>query len=615
VAESTPDDLSREIDRLWARVGSGPLEPSSAHAAAASPPTEALVGAEVAWETVGLLKRQQTRREEAWRRAAESKEEALRVLRERADFFEAEAASLRSRVESEDERSLTGALDAQQKIESSQKAAELSRARHEEERRVLEEALQSLRERLAAETSRARASEQRWQSREQQYLLDLKELQSLAERREKDAARADESSRAQQARLAEAKNALEKTLAELLLERRESERARTEREEALKKVEDLRRHVDELSRIWEEERAQWRELWDRERSTWETQRQELAHWEENLRTEREAWHAELQAKEKVHLELTESLSGKIRETSQTAERMSGLLQSFDEKSSQESARSAGLAAYALEEQARRRGRESRLLRGAAVFASLVLLAAGARPAWRWATAWTYELESSAPCPVLNPTALALGGGALWIGDWGGQLVSADPADPRRVLSRVSPAPGGPYRPVAVALGSGMLWTLDAAQARLTRQAASDPAKILSARPTPGPAPVALAYDGQTVWSYDAVNRAVTRHGGDESALESFPLASEVVPNAMVWVEGRLWIHDSKSGRLLLYTLDHGVLVLRGSQVSPEAGVIGLAVAGARKDRRVYALLGASSTRSQPSVARYRLKPRLFFAEF
>ncbi|MBM6691442.1 hypothetical protein H9X75_10430, partial [Fusobacterium mortiferum] len=77
------------------------------------------------------------------------------------------------------------ALDARQKIETARKSVELAEARHADERAALEGALQSLRERLAAETARARTAEQRWQSREQQYLIDLKQLQDLAARREK----------------------------------------------------------------------------------------------------------------------------------------------------------------------------------------------------------------------------------------------------------------------------------------------------------------------------------------------------------------------------------------------------------------------------------------------
>lgn len=615
MADWTPEDLSRDIDRLWARVGSLPAGPSSAHDIPATPSTDCLVGAEAAWETVGLLKRQQRQREAAWQRTVEAKDEALRVLRSRVESLEGESARLRSRTEGEDERALADALESRRNLEAAQKTLDLRQARHEEERRVLAEALQSLRERLAAETARARASEQRWQAREQQYLIDLKELQALVERREKQAAISEQAARAHQAGLSEAKNALEKTLAELLLERRQSERAHGEREAALKKVSELQKHVDELSRIWEEERAQWRELWDRERSGWETQRQELAQWEENLRREREAWHAELQAKEKAHLELTESLSGKIRETSQTAERMSGLLKVFDEKSAEEDVRSASLVRRAAEEAARRRVRSAFRRRAAAVAAACVLLAAGLRPSWRWASGWTYEAESVAPAPVPNPTALALGGGSLWVCDWGGRLLAVDAADPRRAAGQASPQPGGPYRPAAVALGLGVMWTLDAAQARLVRHAASDPARTISSRPAPGPAPAALAFDGRTLWSYDAVDHALTRHAGDDSAQQSFPLPREVVPNAMVWVEGRLWVHDAKSHRILLYKFDDGAAFQVGSQPAPEAGVLGLAVAGARRDRRVYALLGPWGGRSQPSIARYRLRTRIPLADF
>ncbi|MDE2491637.1 MAG: hypothetical protein KGM24_12390, partial [Elusimicrobia bacterium] len=364
MADGTPEDLSREIDRLWARVGAPPA-PSSPFHVPETAPVGGHVGAEVAWETVSLLKRQQRQRETTWQQAMEARDEALRVLRARLETAEAEAARLRARTDGEDERALVGALEAGQRLEAAQKALAAAQARHDEERAALEGALQSLRERLASETARARTSEQRWQAREQKYLIDLKELQALAERREAEASRADKERRVGEASLAEAKNALEKTLAELLVERKERERAHGEREAALKKVEELRRHVDELSRIWEEERQQWKELWDRERSTWETQRTELAQWEENLRREREAWHAELETKEKTHLELTEDLAGKIRETSLTAEKMTGMMRGFEEKSTEESSRASRSAEAALRAAARAAERSARARRWAA----------------------------------------------------------------------------------------------------------------------------------------------------------------------------------------------------------------------------------------------------------
>ncbi|MDE2510177.1 MAG: PQQ-binding-like beta-propeller repeat protein [Elusimicrobia bacterium] len=619
MADFNPDDLSREIDRLWARAGSVAADAPTAAAIPSAPSVGATVGAEIAWETVALLKRQQHQSEATWRQAMDAREEALRVLRARLETAETELSRLRSRAEGEDERGLVEALDAHQKIETAQKAAALAEARHAEERRALEQALQSLRERLASETARGRASEQRWQAREQQYLLDLKELQSLAERREKEASAGDKSVRSLEAGMGEAKNALEKTLGELLLERKESERARGEREAALKKVNELRAHVDELSRIWEEERAQWRELWDRERSTWESKRVELAQWEENLRRERETWHAELKAKENAHLALAEDLSGKIRETSLATEKMSDLISTFDRKSADDAARENGAAAKAVEgaqlyaARSRERARLRRRWTFAAAAAAAVL--AAAVPAWRAASVWRFETLASSPAPTANPSALALDGGVLWIADWGGRLVAVDAADPRQILRQASPEPGGPYHPTAVAVGGGALWTLDAAQPRLIRESSTAPEKIMAARPSPGPAPAALAFDGEAVWSYDAVDRAVTRHGGDDAPVQSYALPDDAAPDAMSWADGRLWVYDAKGRRLLIYELAKDKLVRVAVQAMPDPNVLGLAVSGTPSDRVVYALLGPSGARAQAAIVRYRIKRLLPVAHF
>jgi hypothetical protein len=619
VADYTPDDLSREIDRLWSRVGSVAAEPSSAPSIPVSPSVGASVGAEIAWETVALLKRQQRQSESTWRQAMDAREEALRVMRARLETAESELSILRARADGEDERGLIEAIDARQKIETAQKSVALADSRHAEERRALEEALQSLRERLAAETGRSRSAEQRWQSREQQYLLDMKELQALAARREKETADGGKSARALENGLAEAKNALEKTLGELLLERKEGERARGEREAAVKKVGELRAHVDELSRIWEEERAQWRELWDRERSSWETKRVELAQWEESLRRERETWHAELKTKEQAHLALTEDLSGKLRETSLTAEKMSGLISIFDRKSAEDNAREAETAAasvagvLAFAEHAKQRAARRR--RTAAVAVLAAALAAAAVPAWRSAAVWRFEVQATAPAPTGNPSALAFDGTQLWIADWGGRLTAVDPADPRRVLRQAAPAPGGPYHPTAIAVGGGMLWTLDAAQARLLRHSAAAPERILAARPSPGPAPTALAFDGETVWSYDAVDRALTRHGGDDAPVRSFALPDEASPDAMAWADGRLWMHDAKGRRLLIYAVDGDKLVRVAAQAIDEASVLGLAVAGVPSARVLYLLVGPSGARAQAAVERVRIRRPLPVAQF
>lgn len=211
--------------------------------------------------------------------------------------------------------------------------------------------------------------------------------------------------------------------------------------------------------------------------------------------------------------------------------------------------------------------------------------------------------------------MALDGDSLWIADWSGTLAAVDPSDPRRVLRQAKPAPGSPYRPTAIAAGGGALWTLDAAQARLIRHSLAAPGKILGARPSPGPAPTALAFDGETVWSYDAVDRALTRHGGDDAPTQAFALPGDVVPDAMCWTDGRLWIHDAKGRRLMIYSLEKGKLSLSVSQSMPETAVLGLAASGTPLHRTLYLLLGPSGESAQARVVRYRIRRLLPFAHF
>jgi hypothetical protein len=200
-------------------------------------------------------------------------------------------------------------------------------------------------------------------------------------------------------------------------------------------------------------------------------------------------------------------------------------------------------------------------------------------------------------------------------DWSGEVVALDPADPRRVVLRAAPAPGGAYHPTAIAGGGGALWTLDAAQARLVRESARAPERVLGVRPTPGPAPTALAFDGGTVWSYDAVDRSVTKHGGDDAPEKTWPLPDEAVPNAMAWSDGRLWVHDAKNRRILIYSVSDDGLHRVAAQPDPAPGVTGLVVAGSGAARRLVVLLAPEGGRAQAEIARYRMRALLPFARF
>lgn len=592
-----PEDLNREIERLWTRLGSASVD-------TVAPWTPPSPGAELAWETVDMLKTQQRRRESAAAEAIAAKEEALKHWRARAEAFQAEADEMRARAEGGQELEFAQMLDAQQRLESAARALQSEKARHEEERRALQAALEESRARFTAEAARAREAEARWGKREVQGLVDLKNVQASAERRQQEAAQADQAVIALKGGLAEAKNALEKTLAELLLERHERTRVEEERARALKKTEEIEAHFNDLQKLWEEERAQWRELWDRERSTWEAQRQELAQWEESLRREREAWHAELQEKEKAHLSFTESLTGKIRETSEVADQVAERMKSLETRESR-----AGVeAGRALSSQARR-------TRAAVLVLAAAGLVAVAFPAWHWAREWRYLPESVAPVTAPNPSALAYDGSLLWIADWSGRLIAAEPADPRRAVREVAAPVGGPLRPTALAFGEGRMWLLDAARARLLRLSPQSPETALVSLPSPGPAPTALAYDGATLWSYDAANRALYRHGPDESTYKSYPIEEDVVPNAMAWYNSRLWLHDTKSHRLMIYALENDRFALQESHAAPDEATTGFVVLNGEKGLSLFVLAGPTAERPAPALLRLRLRRRIPFAIF
>ncbi|MDD5303787.1 MAG: hypothetical protein PHS14_11850, partial [Elusimicrobia bacterium] len=428
---------------------------------------------------------------------------------------------------------------------------------------------------------------------------------------QQEAAQADQAVSALKGSLAEAKNALEKTLAELLLERHERVRVEEERARALKKTDEVEAHFTDLQKLWEEERAQWRELWDRERSTWEAQRQELAQWEETLRREREAWHSELQEKEKSHLTFTDNLTGKIRETTVAAEQVAQRMKMIESREERDRA----VSAQASVEAGRTTTVRARRLRAAALALAGAALIALSIPAWRWGAEWRYEAEATAPVAALNPTALASDGILLWVADWGGRLSALDPVDPRRAVREVAVPSGGLFRPMALAFGDGRMWTLDAARARLIRANASRPETVLAAIPSPGPAPTALAFDGSALWSYDAANRALYRHAADEATYQSYPIEDDVVPNALAWVDGRLWLHDTKSRRIMIYALENGRFTLKENHPSPDAATIGFAVLPGKDGRRMWALVGPSAERSQPALLRLRLRRRIPFAIF
>lgn len=251
-----PDELGREIDALWAKVSTAPLEVGP------GPGLEPMSAKELAWETVDLLKRQHRQEARYWAEVLEAKERALQSLKERQGALEAEAASLRRKARVGETAVLQEILEMKARMEAALSALEQERAARDEEEAALRALLVQSRERLASEAARRRQELEEWDKREQAYLLEARELQGLVERHKEESLRSAQEARGSAEGVREAKSAIEKTLAELLKERQAREEADRDAAQALKRAEELERHLEQLSKLWEEERAQWRELWE-----------------------------------------------------------------------------------------------------------------------------------------------------------------------------------------------------------------------------------------------------------------------------------------------------------------------------------------------------------------
>lgn len=583
---ANPEDMEREISRLWARVSGPGGSPEPSFEPSAPAPGG---GSELAWETMSILKRQHTRQSRTWAEMLEAKEQALRITRERLNKAEADLAALRVRLDGEDKRVMAEVMDASARVQEAHRALQNERARFSSDMQSMRDLVEEARRSAAADAARFKAEEERFLKREQQYLVDLAELQSLAARRQEEAGKSEDSAKRLETGLKEAKNALEKTLAELLRERKIREESEAERAKALQKVAEVEKHFGELSRIWEEERGQWRELWDRERATWESKRQELSAWEETLKREREAWTAQAAAAERDQARYAEQVSRSIRESSESGAQLAGALKRLTEL---EAPRNRPLLS-----RLRLHRRSAFALSGAAAAALL---------GW-WLAGWTLKAGPAQTLALESPTGMALAGGRIWLADWNGRLAAFELADLRAQVKTAVPAVAAPYRPAAVAAAGALLWTLDTAQARIVRHDAADPSKIIAERPAPGPAPTALAHDGKHLWSYDAANRSLYRHGEDEGTFKAYPLGGDAVPTAMAWSEGLLWLYDSKARALRVYERSEDVLVPAGRH-DLGAPVTALAPQGSGY---ILVLVGPSAERAGAAVIRYRHGRRAF----
>ncbi len=573
-----PEDLDRDLQRLWARVSSSRAEEAPPSADPPSAQAETL-------EAMALMKRQHRQRERDWAELLEAKERALAASRTRQEELEREVMELRRRDQAGDARIMSEVLDAQAQLDAGMKSLAAERDRTEEQAASLRAVLESTRQRLAAETMRNRRLQEQWEDQEQRTLSDLQELRLRAERHQEEATFAGKESLRLTDHLKEAKNALEKTLAELLLERQVREETEGERAQALKKVSQLEEHFKELAKLWEEERSQWRELWDRERAAWEGQRKQFSAWEEGLRQERSALAGTAQTQEQRHVEFMTRLGDALRESTESSLKLAAVMRIIRGVSG----RDAGAPLP----------RSRRLVLAAAGLVVAALIAFGAverlsKP--------RLAVVSTQPVLLENPTALTFDGAMLWAAEWDGGIFSFDPQDLRNPVKRWELKALAPYRPAALAHAGEYLWSIDAAQARLVQHRAGRPDVIISSRPAPGPAPAALAHDGAHLWLYDAASQSLYRLPAEGGDFTPVPADTEFVPSALAWVDGRLWAVDGRSRELMVFTLEGGRLQLASRQPFAETAVALMPAAGGD----VWVLAGPGMDRPGHALVKYRL---------
>lgn len=600
-----PEDLEAELERLWARVtdagrpGALPSAnfPSASFPSAGYPAASLPESRDAAVEAINLIKRQHREQIAHWEEMLELKEAAIRDLADRLRLAEMQVVDLRKKAQQVDSRVISEVTDAALKLEAAERAIKAQEERFLREEKVFRELTEKTRQQLALETHRWRELERQWGEREQKYLDDIHEMQLRLTQAESESGKHQDAGRRLTGDLAEAKKAIEATLAELMNERRLRETADDDRAKAMNRVSELSEQLKRLQTIWEEERKQWQELWDRERSTWETQRTEFQSWEEKLRKEREEWHSKLKEKEAQELKFADQMAKSLRESSEATIKINEVLTLV------QGVRSA-VSKYQVPARARRIG----MAAGAAA-ALLVVFFAGVRPLYNRFTRMELKMSAASPLPAENPTAIAYDGSALWCAEWSGRLTSLDPADPTTVLARHNVVNFKPFRPSSLAIGGEALWSLDTSKSRIVKHKLGEPTIVQASWPTPGPAPVALAHDGRTLWSFDAVNRALYKHLGEglQAQLESYAAPGDYVPSSMQWMGEELWIHDSRGKQLLRMTVgEKSLSLIEAVPVEPLA--VGMAGKPAGEEAgsagRVWALVAPDGDNQRFTIRRY-----------
>jgi hypothetical protein len=361
-------------------------------------------------------------------------------------------------------------------------------------------------------------------------------------------------------RLSDAREAVEKTLAELLSERQARQAAENIIKAAGKDAAGLEARLADAKANLDAERKEWRELLDRERSVWETHRQEFSVWESRLRSEREAWSAKIKEEEMKGLDYAAGLANILKESSQWSEKVTQILKLYALKGVQ-----LPQVFVSLEGSAAAARVTGRSLAGimALTFAGLLLIGGAA---WQLVD-YRANVHFSAPehrsLDVPDAAGLALSENGLWLADRDMGLILKDEKGLAN-LRIFGSEDGEPFKPAAVSAAGEGAWVLDMAQLRFIRKDLNG--KTLESVKTPGPAPQGVAWDGYKLWSFDAAAGLLYRYCRDpQGGVEAgFVLPGVKELAGMQWAGAELWTLDSKN-RLGRYTMKNGAFGKLSSQ--------------------------------------------------
>ena len=535
------NEIDRHLNDLWKKVSGSNYVPD------ASPLPPDIRQSNM--ETMRFLRENFSKAESEWKTLLAGKEAQLRDLASQLEETRAHLGEIKQHYQEAREKSLNEELATALNLEESRKLIDTQKKNHAREVALLKEVLERTKVELVSLQGRIEA-----------LRAERDEMRNKFTALSVEKADLDDNRAGLSAKLADSKEAVEKTLAELLNERKNRRDDQVKMKDLESKVKDLTGTLESNKANWDAERAQWREMWDRERSVWETHRQEFAVWEERLRSEREAWTMKMREQESKGVENAAGLANVLKESSQWSEKVTQVLKLYALKGVE--LPSVFVSAGPDQGFIRARRNVSRAL--ALGLAGLLLMSGAAWQVYAWRAKVHYKLLATAPLDLPNPSGLAVTKDGLWLSDWNRGLTLKDTKDFSTL--RVLPAPaGGLLKPGALSASDGGLWTLDMAQLRYARQSFKDGGIVESVK-TPGAAPQGAAWDGYSLWAFDASSGLLYKYGLDPAsgASATYPLEGIKSLVSMQWVNGQLWALDGKNV-LRRYALKEGVFKKVSSQ--------------------------------------------------